>query len=187
MQDFKHIQLIDEDTGIMRDWFVSDCPNCETKGSTYLLAYYKKEDKTLQIDENNYYCIACDMESEPKTRSLFMKKQIEMMRKERDKLNRYPDEQLANAAMTLKSNNPEMAQIFYIYIKSPEAKNVVDLMRSSKRYKRYPRSITDDDRLILTFFIYTGHFDWESIGVQKGMLEFVRILREEKREAKNDS
>jgi hypothetical protein len=191
----KHIQLLDEDTGELRDWILFNCPRCNEKYSLHALAYYdnivKRKGKTygrLQVDENNYYCMACGFQGDLEKQSAFMKRVIAEDKKDREKFERFPDEQFANTVSSLKASMPGFVELFdelmYDATTRDEHKPLIDLLRNSRRYKMYPKSSSDYDRLFMALHAYSALVKDEEAVQQKGIDAFFDELHQT---IKNDS
>jgi hypothetical protein len=108
---------------------------------------------------------------------------IKESNKDMEKYRNFPDENLVNLVNTLKARSPESTEIFNSFIhdiNSERAIEFVNLLRGSKLYKSYPKSLTDDDRLFLAWFGYASTID---VGVlhdaEKSRQEFERTVRED--------
>jgi hypothetical protein len=115
-----------------------------------------------------------------------MKKFVEDFNKVRDKIARLPDEEMANIAQRMKINHPAFSNLVCSLIQDDGRSNndsfeFVNMVRRTKTYRHYPKSMTDEDRLTMTLFKYVelSGVEWNSIGEEEPSQVLKRMINED--------
>jgi hypothetical protein len=163
------VKLFDEDTGQSIDFLVGYCPFCKNRGPTvYSLAEWSHEQRRLIFkvtgrdeldggDTFDFYCHACGVHV---ANSKVMKDYVELAKRENEKMRKFPDEYFGSLVVPdIKRNHLEIMEQIRMLKDSPDRIKDLNAIRYSKTYKAYPASLSDEDRLLMTFFSWNVRFN----------------------------
>jgi hypothetical protein len=134
------VTIYDNDLGVDVEFMAVKCPMCcdKTKQGNTLFIYDIR--KTA-----DYYCMVCGFKE---TKEPFMKEWVKRVESQREKEKRFPDEGMYNTVDWVKSYvSPEVLEGLMSLVHDEETAN---MLRGTKTYKRCPKSMTDEDRLLWT-------------------------------------
>ena len=101
-------------------------------------------------DSFDFWCARCGIGRDC-IKSYVMKGLIAYSEKEAEKMRRFPGEYNAILVQEIKESYPELLEMIRMMEDDPND-TVLVFMRRSKTYKWYPASMSDEDRLFMTFY-----------------------------------
>jgi hypothetical protein len=167
--DTTPVTIYDNDLGVDVEFMAVKCPMCgdKTKQGNTLLIYDIR--KTA-----DYYCMVCGFKE---TKEPFMKEWVKRVESQREKQKRFPDEDMHNTVDWVKSYvSTEVLEGLMSLVHDKETAN---MFRRTKTYKRCPKSMTDNDRLLWTI----RRLQIVACTSNMSIKEFKEVMKEEEERA----
>jgi hypothetical protein len=156
-------QIVNEDTGQTHDYLMTPCPTCKSpectvfnlaewseKKNKYIFKVTGKDPETNE-DIYDWWCVACGYTSET-LHDNHLKRLMEKFYEQSVKQDRFPDEYWSNAVQQLRRKRPEYIEA--VNEMRGRSLDIVGYLRRSRTYKSYPKSLSDEDRLMLTLYSF---------------------------------
>lgn len=147
-KSIRPVNILDPDTDTFVEYLLANCPVCNGEQSML-----------IHQPTNNWHCVNCNF---MRVTSEYMKKALKEFEKNERMNTLYPDESFANYVESIDTYAHADFEHLKILIHESLPNDgtficgrLADTLRKTKLYKSYPKSATDENRLIATLYSFT--------------------------------